>query len=149
MWARAGAEAVGGKAHVIMLYVYPFSKQFWGIQGILRQFSCQPRKRHFLRRLCVPSASDLTQLLLQRDAQACTEPCLGWDTSLQLAPRLCCGNGTLSPFSFFPRLCQDGMTRFCIPHLWMEASLADLMPMENSAQYRSASAQVLLMGKYR
>lgn len=54
--------------------------------------------------------------------------------SLQLTQRLCCGNGTLPPISSLPRLCQCGMTCFCTPHLWMEASLADLMPMENSAQ---------------
>lgn len=70
MWARAGAEGIGGKAHVIILYVYPFSKQFWGIQGILRQFSCQPRKRHFFT---LPLCAQCIRL----DPAAAAEGCSG------------------------------------------------------------------------
>lgn len=105
---RAGGEgAVPGWGKTVFPTPFPQVKsQVCVVQGILRQFSCQPRKRHFLHRICVASASDLTRSLLQRDARAGTEGCSGWDGSLQLAQRLCCGNGTSCPFSSFPRVGQ-------------------------------------------
>lgn len=72
------------------------------------------------------------------DQVAAAERCSGWDRGmLRLGREPAAGTEVvLWEWDFMPifLLPQGGTTSFCAPHLWMEASLADLMPMENSAQ---------------
>lgn len=108
------------KACLIMLY-FPFFKSKKHSLGKFREyyaiFPASPGKGiNFLHCLCVTWHCCRGTCGLEHEAAADTEAVM-WERDV-------------APISF---LCH-GMPCLCTAHLWMEASLADLMPMENSAQ---------------